>query len=612
MIPAINEMMLAVSSSVAASIAVKATVLLALGLIGTSMARTSRAALRHALLAAVFAMLVVLPVACLLAPPLRIEVPVTAKARVASALRTITLSIPAGKHAVATSTPPPAGISPTTLWLTGWLGGAALFLSPALLGLWHVRSLRRSALPWPHGQAVVHSLTLATGIRRRVEVLLHEDLPVPMTCGVVHPVIVLPREAGSWSVEDLSRALVHELEHVRRGDWLSQCLARVVCSLYWFHPLVWMAWRKLTLEAERSCDDAVLGRSDATAYADQLVDLAQRISSAGKTPLLAMVSRSDLATRVGAVLDIRQRRGRAGTLPVALACTAAAMLVLTVSPFRMVAASPNTAAIAEAAPVVAAPVPEATPASPSPTPAAEAAPVPQPASEPAPQNASPPAQAAPVPQFMSHSQLVILRVTVTDLSGNSIDGLGARDFVVNEDGVAENIVTFEFQKLTGSPAGSPSSYYVLGYYPSNTKQDGQFRKIQVIEKNDSTAKLDYRTGYFPNKPLVNQAGDTPYDRPPAGLAASLPPGSTPPILIFKKEAEYTDVARKAKYQGTVTLNVEVSDTGTVSNVQVLQSLGLGLDEKAIEAVKQWRFKPATTNGVPVTMQTEVKVDFRLL
>ena len=169
-------------------------------------------------------------------------------------------------------------------------------------------------------------------------------LPGPMTCGVFAPCHRAARDAENWSQEDLNRAIVHELEHVRRGDWVSQCLARVVCAVYWFHPLVWIAWRQLALEAERSCDDAVLRRSEATAYADQLVGLAQaRCRRPQRSPLLAMANRADLAARVGAVLDSRQRRGRAGMLPVALACGAAAALVIVMSPLMLVA-SPQAAA----------------------------------------------------------------------------------------------------------------------------------------------------------------------------------------------------------------------------------------------------------------------------
>ncbi len=57
-----------------------------------------------------------------------------------------------------------------------------------------------------------------------------KQLPGPMTCGLVHPAIVLPQDAESWNEEDLNRAIVHELEHVRRGDSLSRCLARAACA----------------------------------------------------------------------------------------------------------------------------------------------------------------------------------------------------------------------------------------------------------------------------------------------------------------------------------------------------------------------------------------------
>ena len=99
-----------------------------------------------------------------------------------------------------------------------------------------------------------------------------------------------PIDVETWSDDELRRALIHELEHVRRGDWASQCLARSVCAAYWFHPLAWMALRRLCLEAERACDDAVLRRAEPTAYADQLVLLAKRIATASTQPMLAMAA----------------------------------------------------------------------------------------------------------------------------------------------------------------------------------------------------------------------------------------------------------------------------------------------------------------------------------
>jgi TonB family protein len=89
-------------------------------------------------------------------------------------------------------------------------------------------------------------------------------------------------------------------------------------------------------------------------------------------------------------------------------------------------------------------------------------------------------------------------------------------------------------------------------------------------------------------------------------------GVTAPQLIYKVEPEYSEEARKAKYQGTVLLYVQVDPTGHAVNMRVLHSLGLGLDEKAMEAVRKWRFKPGMKDGRPVTVEAQIEVNFRLL
>jgi TonB family protein len=88
-------------------------------------------------------------------------------------------------------------------------------------------------------------------------------------------------------------------------------------------------------------------------------------------------------------------------------------------------------------------------------------------------------------------------------------------------------------------------------------------------------------------------------------------GVTPPVLIDKTEPEYTEEARHAKYQGTVLLRVEIDPTGMATNIKVQRGLGLGLDQKAVEAVRKWRFKPGTKDGNPVTVEATIEVNFRL-
>ena len=129
---------------------------------------------------------------------------------------------------------------------------------------------------------------------------------------------------------------MHEMEHVRRGDTVVQLAARIVCALYWFHPLVWIAWRRLCLESERACDDAVLRDSGRTEYAEQLVTLAGRLSSHAWLPGVSMANRSDLSARIAAILDSGQSRGRAGALSTGAILAAAGLVIVGISPLRAV------------------------------------------------------------------------------------------------------------------------------------------------------------------------------------------------------------------------------------------------------------------------------------
>jgi protein TonB len=85
-----------------------------------------------------------------------------------------------------------------------------------------------------------------------------------------------------------------------------------------------------------------------------------------------------------------------------------------------------------------------------------------------------------------------------------------------------------------------------------------------------------------------------------------------PQLLWKTEPEYSEEARKARHQGSVMLAVEIDPEGHPRNIRVVQSLGLGLDERAVEAVSKWRFKPGLLNGRPVNAPIRVEVSFRLL
>jgi TonB family protein len=88
-------------------------------------------------------------------------------------------------------------------------------------------------------------------------------------------------------------------------------------------------------------------------------------------------------------------------------------------------------------------------------------------------------------------------------------------------------------------------------------------------------------------------------------------GVSAPVPIYQVEPEYTEEACKAKWQGSVLLSLVVDETGKAVGIKITKSLGLGLDQKAIECVEKWRFKPGMKNGKPVPVMSSVEVNFRL-
>jgi TonB family protein len=88
-------------------------------------------------------------------------------------------------------------------------------------------------------------------------------------------------------------------------------------------------------------------------------------------------------------------------------------------------------------------------------------------------------------------------------------------------------------------------------------------------------------------------------------------GVSAPRAVYAPDPEYSEEARKAKFQGVCVLWLVVGPDGRPRDIRVARTLGLGLDEKAIEAVKNWKFEPALKDGKPVAVQINVEVSFRL-
>lgn len=185
-----------------------------------------------------------------------------------------------------------------------WLIGALLVLARFVVGMLRVRRLIRAATPLMD-LALIDELSRQLNLGRSVRVLRSEQSVMPMTSGVLFPVVLLPQDADEWAIDRRQVVLLHELIHVKRRDLLTQTLAQIVCAIYWFNPLAWVAVRQLRNEQESACDERVLAMGiKGTDYAGHLLEIG-RATYARDLPAVtttAIVRRSQLEQRLRAIL----------------------------------------------------------------------------------------------------------------------------------------------------------------------------------------------------------------------------------------------------------------------------------------------------------------------
>ncbi len=188
-----------------------------------------------------------------------------------------------------------------------WTFGLIFLLIRIILGLYGAHRLTRqgkrmSGSLW---QLLLQRFLNAISIRRKISLLSHDQLKVPLTWGVFKPVVIMPTEARNWKKDQRSSALFHELSHVKRSDFLIKILALFSCSLYWFNPLSWFVFSLMKKEQEKACDELVLkaGVKPST-YAANLLSI-QRAGQIQLNPpvtVLGAVGKSQLNERLLAIL----------------------------------------------------------------------------------------------------------------------------------------------------------------------------------------------------------------------------------------------------------------------------------------------------------------------
>lgn len=235
-----------------------------------------------------------------------------------------------------------------TLLLTVWAIGAFGIL---WMGIRHYGKFRRVtthtyALEVPHDiTELAAEIRQTLAIRRPVRLMMTPAISIPMTIGVVRPIILLPADAVTWDAKRRRVVLLHESIHIARWDALLGWLSLFVVALHWFNPLAWIATRRLAIESENACDDRVLQLgTTGPDYAAHLVAIAQNFLGSLRhkslvTPGLAQMTQiGNLPSRVHAILD-KQRRRSASRWQKALGL----LLVLSlITPVATIAGGQNT------------------------------------------------------------------------------------------------------------------------------------------------------------------------------------------------------------------------------------------------------------------------------
>src|SRR5450432_2871875 len=545
------------------------------------------------------------------------------------------------------------------IWLMViWAAGVLFSVAQMLLACAAIGRLRGRAVPSPDRDRV-RALAVALGIRHEVDVLQTAAGGMPMTFGLLRPAIFMPTDAETWTGDRRQMVWLHELAHVRRGDVATHLMARLALSLYWWNPLAWTAWREFLKERERAADDLVLSSgAAATEYAGHLLEVARTMQTAQPVAwaAVAMARPSQLEGRLMAILDGGRNRRQPGRLAAVLAATLAVAVVLPLAALQSQDA-PALAQEAEVAATIRAVIGQKNYQMLDQAAAAleklrkydEAQKLRE--------------AALTIREQVSGTQSVDYAVGLTNLGdlarqrgkpadaeaaySQAVAAVGDRaetaqalmylsmgafrthefdkamDYAERARNVARpgaetgKVMTWMGQireKQEGGDADAESLYTgALSQDPANSPEAAltmeiYARFLRSQERTGEAEVLDARATSV-RKALVAAAA---VNIRGAAQTYRVGNGTTAPRLIRKLEPAYTEEARAAKIAGTVLLQIVIEPNGTATDLQLLKGVGFGLDEKAVEAINQWRFQPGTRNGVPVPVQATIEVNFRLM
>jgi TonB family protein len=497
-----------------------------------------------------------------------------------------------------------------------------------------------------------------------VTLLLSDDVASPVTFGWRDPVVLLPANFEELPETMQDAILCHELLHVERRDWLFTIAEEVVRAVLWFHPAIWWVIGEIQLAREQTVDQAVIETTRARGpYVDALLLMAGASleGASGQlelAPAPMFLRRRHLKRRLMEVVK-EVRMATISKTRLVLAMSAAVAMVagvcwLATGAFPLLAApqvvndaagvavNMNGSQLMHRTPVAYprdalakgvegtvvvqvkldanAEVSDATVLS-GPDELRKAV-LQSVLSWHFDKSAASTTRTVNI-DFVKPGGLVIPAQVVTPF-------LPGRQFVVGGRGGSGRMMAppppttsakLDHIEVTG--LSDTARAQLLSSLP--VQEGGEWNAQTFNAVREAASKFDSHLtvglARSANGGLTLHIGVLNSSAAPSALPPAPPDlpdgvysvgnGTLRPTVLTKVDPEYSEEARNAKYSGSVMLSIVVTTDGRADNIKVIKSLGMGLDEKAIEAVQRWVFSPGTNHGVPVNVKAQIEVNFRL-
>ncbi len=577
--------------------AIKGTLAIGVAWVVVRLLRKKSATIRYLVWTHAFAAVLILPALNVVLPEL--SIPVVSSPAAKDLIFRIELreSAVAGEVRGSTAKPEPRPSSMLD-WRAGasalWAAGFLFSFAQISMGWLSMRRLKRTATPFAVRDSIAaHCLS-------ETLVLKTDSGRMPMTHGIFRPIIFVPADAEDWDDDRLRMVMLHEFAHVQRADTAHQLLARVVLALFWWNPVIWHAWREFLKEREKAADDMVLmAGEDGAEYAGHLLEIARSFQEPSREAWAAvsMASKSQLEGRLISILDAKRDR----KLPsAATARVSLAVALLLAGPLAALQGHSQEDQSQSNLPARVASLMQAGET------ALDAGKFDDAKAEYTRALDDQPNLAI----ALIHRGIAELalkdypaatedfeRVPTSDLTNARMSLLWQAIAQERQDNVSAAARLYQ-QAIAVGDVRTVDTIVAMDLYSGILRQQGRAEEAAALQEQVSEAKGAMAKEIGEQHPLdvkVFHAGKD----------------VQPPVLLSKVEPDYSGMARIAKYQGTTVLRVEVGANGKTHDVYALRPLGLGLDEKAIQAVNKWSFQPGIKDGEPVAVAATIEVQFRL-